>query len=172
MLVSRMALPLPVRANVCGVIGSRRTSILGVIGTVCLLAAAPAAAGVSSVDAYGGQAAVLGKPLPKHPSRSARGGEVSGGSEQGSRSGASGGGSYANPPSSPGRGGASAGRGAGSGSTTGGAVAAGTSGSAVLAGSSSGSLSLSALDVLLIVLVALVLAALAVAIRRLEHPAP
>lgn len=173
MLASRMALRPPRRANVSEMIGSRRTSILGVVGTVCLLAAAPAAAEVSSVDAYGGQAAVLGKPHHKHTSRVVHGGEASAGGEQRSRSGASGGGSSGSPPSSSGRGGSSAARGAGSsgaGASAGGAAAAGTSGGAILAGSSSGSLSLSALDVFLIVLVALVLAALAVAIRRLERP--
>jgi hypothetical protein len=62
---------------------------------VCMLSAAPASAEVSSVDAYGGAAAVLGKPRHSHANGSSTGrsvgGEARGGAATSAGSGSGGG---------------------------------------------------------------------------------
>jgi hypothetical protein len=178
-----------------------------------ILTAAPAMAELSSVDAYGGQAQVLGKPVHRHAAAKHSTGAQSAGRESGQSAGtsgsqagggsagsASGAGSHADvgsrsgAPATPdgsssaagtnGGNAASAGSGRGAGSHGHGhgspAGAAGTGGSAGASGAgqsppiaaanaadvSDGSLSLSALDVLLLVVVCLGLAGVGVLIRR------
>jgi len=174
-----------------------------------VLTAVPAAGEISSVDAYGGQAQVLGPPVHRHGAASGStgtqgsrraGGQSTGatGSQAGvgSAESSSGSGSHATPGSSsgapttpsgsnsaPGAGagnGASGDVGSGAGSRDGAAAtAAGTGGSgasgagqspaiaaANVADVSNGSLSLSALDVLLLVAVFIALAGVGVLIRR------
>lgn len=177
---------------------------------VLVLTAAPACAELSSVDAYGGQAQVLGKPVHHHRAAEGRstgtqgsrraGGQSTGatGSQAGvgSAESSSGSGSYATPGSSSGAPttpsgsnsapGASASNDAGGGIGSGvgsrdgaAATAAGTGGSGASGGGqsppiaaanvadvSNGSLSLSALDVLLLVAVFIALAGVGVLIRR------
>jgi hypothetical protein len=171
------------------------------------LVAAPASAELSSVDAYGGQAQVLGKPVHRH--RTVAGSPGGAGSRSGQGSGASGSeadaratakpssgpgsheGSGATAPTRSGSSTASNGT-AGTGSSAGregdagarhggegakGAVAVGISGASGgqqsgpiaaenLADVSNGSLSLSALDVLLLVVIFAGLAGVCVLIRR------
>jgi hypothetical protein len=175
----------------------------GVLLGGCLafvLTAAPAAGAISSVDAYGGQAQVLGKPVHRHGaatgSTPARGSGRAGGQGAGASGAQAGGGSAGLSPGS----GSNSTAGSGSGTPTassgshsaagagsgaaggggGGAGAAGTGGAsgasgaghsppiaaANLADVSEGSLSLRALDVLLLVAVAAGLVGVGVLIRR------
>ncbi|HEY2283320.1 MAG TPA: hypothetical protein VGH60_07210 [Solirubrobacteraceae bacterium] len=164
-----------------------------------VLTAAPAAiAELSSVDAYGGQAQVLGKPVHRHAaangSKSARGssgahGQSAGatGSEAGGESGQSSSGSSAAGSNAPASSGskplttASGAAGTGASSAHGGHAGAHRAGThrgvtaagqnppiaaANLADVSNGSLSLSALDILLLVAVFAGLAGVGVLIRR------
>jgi hypothetical protein len=164
-----------------------------------VLAAAPASAELSSVDAYGGQAQVLGKPVHRHVAAGGSGarghghesgpsaastGSQSGGGSAGSPSGS---GSHATTGSSSGtpatpsgsHGAAGAGEGSAAGGHGGGAGATGTGGASAVAGGqsppialatsaevSNGSLSLSALDVLLLAVVFAGLVCVGVLIRR------
>jgi hypothetical protein len=149
------------------------------------LTAAPAAAEVSSVDAYSGQAAVLGAPRPhNHRAKvTANGGGGGGGAH--SYTGTAGSGSSQGPPSG-GAGGSShgttagrgaTGRGAGSSSASGGRAGTGvaatgqTADSTLAAGEADGSLPLSALDVLLLFALLGCLSGVAVLMRRLDRHA-
>jgi hypothetical protein len=189
-----------------------RTLLGGCIAV--LLTAAPASAEISSVDAYGGQAQVLGKPIHHHHraaggSSGAQGsGRESGNSTGTSGSAAGGGGSaesssgsMSHSTSGPSSGAPSTPNGshsandAGGGNTTGGGggggagshggattadAASGASGTgqsppiaaANVAEVSNGSLSLSALDVLLLVAVFIALASVGVLIRRWSRQEP
>jgi hypothetical protein len=182
------------------------------------LTAAPASAEISSVDAYGGQAQVLGKPVHHHPraaggssgardsgresgqSTGASGSDAGGGGSAGSSSGSvshSTSGSSSGAPATPNHphganpagGGSTTGGGGGSGAGShgGGATAgaAGTGGASGASGTgqsppiaaanvaevSNGSLSLSALDVLLLLAVFVGLAGVGVLIRRWSRQA-
>jgi hypothetical protein len=168
------------------------------------LAAAPASAELSSVDAYGGQAQVLGPPVHRHGAAggsSARGhgheggrsaattgsqsGDGSAGSPSGSGSNATTGSSSGAPATPSGSHGAtgegegSTASGGGPGSAGGGAGATGAGGASGVAGGqsspialatsaevSNGSLSLSALDALLLAVVFAGLVCVGVLIRR------
>lgn len=193
----------PIRWSSCG--GAPPAwALLG--GCLALaLPAAPAAAELSSVDAYGGQAQVLGKPVHRHVksgssgtqgsragsgrSAGASGSQTAGGgsSETSVGSGShSGGGSIstthvttgsANGASSHTGSGGTGGNGAGSSTSTGptsGAAGAGQSPPVALADSaavSDGSLSLSSLDVLLLVALCAGLVGVGVLIRRWSRQA-
>jgi cobalamin biosynthesis Mg chelatase CobN len=140
-----------------------------------LLTAAPATAEISSADAYGGQAQVLGKPIrhrahgtAKTQSSNQTGSPASSGS--GPAAGAGPGGSQ----------GVVGGRGNGTGTGMGASKSAGSSGSAggaqsppiaasEVADRPDGSLSLSGLDVLLLVAILVGLLGVGVLIRRLAH---
>jgi hypothetical protein len=149
-------------------------------GVALLLTAAPAAAEISSVDAYGGQAQVLGKPV-RHRVRAQGTTKVQGSNPAGPP--ASSGSSSA---AGAGPGGAKSVVGGGKGNGGGGGVSASrpeSSSSAAAGGQSPsiaatevadrsvGSLSLSGLDVLLLVVIFVGLLGVGVLIRRLARQA-
>ena len=133
------------------------------------LAAAPAAAEVSSVDAYSGQAAVLGAPRVHHHKAPGSNGGSNGKTGVGTHTGVAGSGPSQGPPSSSNGGsGSSHGGTAGKGTAvTGqaGSVVAGQS--AALASEADGSLSLSWLDVVVLAAILVCLLGTGVLIRRL-----
>jgi hypothetical protein len=132
------------------------------------LAAAPAAAEVSSVDAYSGQAAVLGAPRAHHHKAHGSNGGSGGKPGVGTHTGVTGSGSSQGPPSSP-----SGGSGSSHGGTAGkGTAVTGQAGSvagqpAALASEADGSLSLSWLDVVVLAAILVCLLGTGVLIRRL-----
>jgi hypothetical protein len=148
--------------------------MLAALGTACLFAASPAMAEVSSVDAYGGQAAVLGQPRhrfqgPTHGVGRESGGGTGGGSVGRGSAGAGGvggGSGSGGPPRSPHSGSTISGSGS-SGSRGAGARAAEGGHGAALADSASGGLSLSAIDWLLLIALLAVLLATAASMRRI-----
>lgn len=142
-----------------------------------VFAAAPALAESSSIDAYGGQAAVLGKPV--HPHRAHTHG-AGAGTGQESSTGA-GGGAGSGGSAGPGAGAGLRAGSTGSGASAGGSRGAGAGGAVAGGGTNAnlssvavqspdalgGSLSLSALDVLLLLAILAGAVGVGVAIRRL-----
>jgi hypothetical protein len=144
------------------------------VAAAAALVAAPASAEVSSVDAYGGQAAVLGKPAHRH----SRGVTRRGGRTGRERASGTGSGGSAGPPAGVGSHAGSAAPPRGKRTGTGASVVAGITGgrqSSPLAAAtaSSGSLSLSGLDVLSLIAIMVCLLGAGVLIRRLARsPSP
>jgi hypothetical protein len=142
------------------------------------LAAVPAAAEISSVDAYGGQAAVLGAPVHRHHVKTQGSqGRSGGGSGAGAHTGAAASGSFRGPTSSSTAGssrGAAGGMGTVAPGHTGTGVAAQsrTAGSTIAPGSEAdSSLSLSGLDVFVLVAMLACLVGTGVLMRRLGRRA-
>lgn len=139
-----------------------------------LAAAAPATAEVSSVDAYSGQAAVLGAPRAHH--NEARGANVGSGGRAGvgTHTGVAGSSSQGPPSSSGGAGSLRGGGAASKGTAVGqrGPASAGPSQPAGLANEGDGSLPLSGLDVFVLVAIFACLLGAGVLMRRLGRRQP
>jgi hypothetical protein len=146
----------------------RSRSLIGLLaGLLAVTIAAPAGAESSSVDAYGGQAAVLGKPVHRHPHRANPSAAGAGQENATGTAGLTGSGGSSGP-------GAGAGSRAGSPASAGSKRGAGAAGGAAAASAgiqaadaSGGSLSLSALDWLALLAILAGAIATGITIRRL-----
>lgn len=161
-------------------LASGALAALAAAAIACLLAAPPVNAEVSSVDAYGGQAAVLGKPQRKHTPPVASGGASE---TSGSGIGTHGSGSPVRPGGPPGPPSSAAGSGshrtsgplagdARGGSANANGQGASSSSSSLAASQTAGGLSLSVLDVLVLAALLAVLIGSGAVVRGLSRSAP